>query len=176
MIVNVMKVGNDERSTKNAGNRGCPRSAKKRQDVDMKKILVVVLLLVMLAPLFSATIGKIGNFKGKVDVKISGKWTPAKRGMLLDGSYKIRVSKNSYVNIRLKNESTRLQQGIYTVDDLETVQNPMSRLNRLKIKLGKGSYKKGVTAVAGVRGSDVSEQVADIDRFPISPSDLIWEE
>ena len=48
-----------------------------------------------------------------------------------------------------------------------------SKLKKLKMRLSK-DYKAEyqVTAVAGVRGDDVS----NISKSPIAPTDLIWEE
>jgi len=46
-------------------------------------------------------------------------------------------------------------------------------LKLLKDKFGKGGTSAGtVTAVAGVRGADVSKK----SKFPVKPSELIWEE
>ncbi len=154
----------------------------------MKAAKFTIVLLIVLAfssTVFAEKVGVIKFYKGNVLVKTSAgskKWVKPKLNMALDGNYVIKTGKNSEVSIRLKNGS------LYKITANKTVNvktialkagktknsSALSRLRSLKNKLGRGgkSDMGTPTAVAGVRGADVSKK----SKSPINPSELIWEE
>ncbi len=148
-----------------------------------KNPLCILIILLFCTAVFAEKVGVLKSYKGKVLVKTSAKakWIKAKWNMKLEKNYIIKTAKGAQAKIRLKN-------GSYTISPNKTVKMTdilaktkkskrsfsLVRLNLLRRKLGKGGTGNAntPTAVAGVRGADVSE----ISKFPIRPSELIWED
>ncbi len=153
----------------------------------LKKIIIIMTVLLLCTAVFAETVGVLKFYKGRVLIKksvASKRWIRPKLNMRLDKNYIIKTGKNAEVRIRLKNGS------IYTITGKKIVKmkeviaglkqdkskksSILAKLNLLKNKLGKGgkSATGSVTAVAGVRGADVSKK----SKSPIKPTELIWEE
>ena len=150
-------------------------------------IIVILIILCFSTVLLAEKVGVLKLYKGDVLIKTSASsknWIKPKLNMKLNEDSIIKTGKNSEVNIKLKNGS------IYKISSNKTVKlmtimaklktgksknlSTLSRLKLLRAKLGKGgkSDTGSPTAVAGVRGADVSKK----SKSPINPSDLIWEE
>jgi len=144
----------------------------------VSRIIITIIMCLLVCGTLSAAVCRLGAVDGKVSAKIDGKWISAKPGLKLDEKDMIRVGRGASVVLRMKSGVIQKIQGpkvmkIRNLMDIMPKKNALSKLASLRRKVTGFS---GPTAVAGVRGSDVSEQVADLDRFPISPSDLIWED
>ena len=156
----------------------------------MKLLTSIVALMIILAfstMVFAEKAGVIKFYKGSVLIKTSNtskQWINAKLNMSLDEKSIIKTSKNSEAQIKLKDGSLFRITSDQTVNmqDIMTKaagtesgnSSAMARLLSLKNKLGKGdnSGVESPTAVAGVRGADVSKK----SESPVRPSELIWEE
>lgn len=150
-----------------------------------KKALIVIIVLLFSTAVFAEKVGVLKFYKGKVLIKTSAsskKWIKPKLNMKLDENYVIRTGKNAEVTIKLRDGSSYKITANKTIS-VKTIalragktknSSALSRLKSLKYKLGKGgkSDTGAPTAVAGVRGADVSKK----SKSPINPSELIWEE
>ena len=145
-------------------------------------LLVIIMLFVIAGSLLAETVGKIRLFRGNVMVKTSPntKWSKAKINMKLEDTAMIKVAKGASIQIKLKDGSTltlnkrqiiRMSNLIKTKKNTKLTSLAKLRLLKNKLDKGTGSGLDVPTAVAGVRGADVSEE-----KSPISPTDLIWEE
>lgn len=144
-------------------------------------------ILLFCSVVAAETVGVLKFYKGRVLIKKSvgsKKWVRPKLNMRLDKNYIIKTGKNAEVRIKLKNGSTYTITGKKIVKIKEVIDglkqdkskrsSILAKLNLLKNKLGKvkKSSTGSVTAVAGVRGADVSKK----SRSPIKATELIWEE
>lgn len=140
---------------------------------------VILLMLIMINVAISKPIASIKLYWGDVKVKVNNKWIKAEMNMKLGTDDVIIVKKGAYIQLKTS-------YGIYSVkgpiklngkDALSKSKSNnkySNKITALKRKLGKiNNYNvNSPTAVAGVRGSDISS----IDDSIIKPSDLIWEE
>ncbi len=149
---------------------------------NFKNILVLMIILLLCTVVFAEKVGVMKLYKGTVLIKTSAnsKWIKPKYNMKIEGNYIIKTSKGAEAKIKLANGS------LYTISAGKTVKMSdviaktkkskrsfsLAKLQLLRNKLGRGSGKNinSPTAVAGVRGADVSSKT------PIRPSELIWEE
>jgi len=149
----------------------------------LTNVLITVIISMLCLNLFSEKVGMLKFYKGEVMVKAcpDSKWTKPDYNMKLDEKCIIRTGKNGEAQIKLKDGSLYRIPSNTTIE-INTIKakakslrkaSLLSRLNLLRSKLGKGkTLAKGTpTAVAGVRGADVSKE-----SFNIKPSELIWEE
>lgn len=142
----------------------------------MRKKLLYSIILVLLVPLMIFAKGKLTFVKGKVYYKnkTSKVWKPAKLNMKLKTSDMIKVGKKSVVIIKFKDGSK------YTIKKPKTMKiGKIEKIvkSRKKSKINKFIKKKGIqssgpTAVAGVRGADISEKSKT---NKIQPDKLKWE-
>jgi len=152
--------------------------------INLRKITVVVILLFVATTLMAGNVAMIKFYKGRVLVKKSAtskSWTKPRLRMKLSENYIIKTSKNSEVRLVLKggksyvigaNKVVKIKEIIAKADKLDKG-TALAKLKLLKNKFGKGGTSSGtVTAVAGVRGADVSKK----SKFPVKPSELIWAE
>ncbi len=148
-----------------------------------RNVLIILVILLFCTAVFAEKVGVLKSYKGKVMVKTSAKakWIKAKWNMKIEKNYIIKTAKGAKANIRLKNGSYTISQNktVKMTDILAKTKKSkksfsLAKLNLLRRKLGRGASGSAntPTAVAGVRGADVSE----ISKYPIRPSELIWED
>ena len=149
-----------------------------------KNVFVVILLLLFVTNLTAGIVAKLRFYKGRVLVKKSAaskSWSKPRLKMKLSENYVIKTSKNSEVRLVLKGGKRYIvgANKVVTIKDIIAMAKKadkgtaLAKLRLLKNKFGKGGTSSGVvTAVAGVRGADVSKK----SKFPVKPSELIWEE
>jgi hypothetical protein len=145
----------------------------------LRKLFVLILVLSFATAIYAEKIAVIKYTKGNVLVKSSGgSWKKAEKNMKLEDTHMIKTEKNGMAQLKLRSGQFYKVMSNKTMNlkDIAKIgssakKGSLSKLNALKSKLGKGGSKSGPTAVAGVRGADVSKQ-----KTPIKPSELIWEE
>ncbi len=121
---------------------------------------------------------KVKLVKGKVMVKAGKKWQALKIGTILTKDKLIKVGKGGVVKMKTSNGKLLVvkntKKGVKTVKMATLFANAAKKksMNSLMNKIGKGKAKNefGATAVAGVRGADVSKQ-----KKKVKKEDLNWE-
>ena len=118
--------------------------------------------------------GSVRLVTGKAFVKKNGKWIALKIKSIVNTADTIKLNKNSRVMIRLTNGKQLDIKGAKTmkVGDLLTASAKKKTMNSLisKLKKSRGLSRYSPTAVAGVRGDDISKMNKKV-KF----EDLIWQ-
>lgn len=151
----------------------------------IRSVFLILFILSISIQVYAKKIAKLQLYKGNVKVKLnsSEKWIKPKINLKLDERDIIKTASKSSAKIKF------VSGDVYEIPAGKTIKvkdiaklikskragkgTTLSRLRSLKQRLGKGGLGSGgPTAVAGVRGADVSEK----SKSPVKPSDLVWEE
>ncbi len=118
---------------------------------------------------------KVKLVKGKAFVKKGKVWKKLKINMILTAKDVIKVSKKSTVNLKTSNGKLLIVKGskVVKLQTLFVQSGKKKSMNALINKLGKGKRMNSYapTAVAGVRGADVSKQ-----KKKVKKEELNWED
>ncbi len=117
---------------------------------------------------------KVKLVKGKAFIKVGKKWRTLKMGTVLTKEKLLKVAKGSVVKMKTSNGKLLVVKGkkIVKMASLFAETAKKKSMNSLISKMGKGKAKNefGATAVAGVRGADVSKQ-----KKKVKKEELNWE-
>ncbi|MBU1077407.1 MAG: hypothetical protein KKH98_08955 [Spirochaetes bacterium] len=149
--------------------------------------LIFLLTELTITAVYAKKVAVLQYYKGDVLIErhvMKGKWMKPRLNVKLDDKDQIKLVKGGIAKLKFIDGSiVEIKESkIYQVGDVKNLatskrtkgKSVLSKLKSLKSKLGKGggADKGGPTAVAGVRGADVSEK----SKSPVKPSELVWEE
>lgn len=153
----------------------------------MKNILSLVIVVALFLMLISVNavavktgqsemVGKVSFVMGKAMIKKAGtdKWVSLKINTKVSKNDVIKTPANASVKIKFINKRIAKVSPNNTVKIASLMKVKVKVTGSLKSifeKTKKGTKKLGVTAVAGVRGADVSKK-----KDGVKPTDLLWEE